>query len=45
LSGGLTFGALSFSGSNIIVTSTNELLATLRGINTTNLRAGDFMAI
>jgi len=45
LSGGLTFGQLSFSGSNIIVTSTNEILATLTGINTTNLTAADFMAI
>ncbi|MEG4294886.1 Ig-like domain-containing protein, partial [Microcoleus sp. D2B6] len=31
LSGGLTFGQLSFSGSNIIVTSTTEILATLTG--------------
>ncbi|MEG4528397.1 cadherin-like domain-containing protein, partial [Microcoleus sp. C2D2] len=31
LSGGLTFGQLSFSGSNIIITSTNEILATLTG--------------
>ncbi|MEG4959487.1 MULTISPECIES: Ig-like domain-containing protein [unclassified Microcoleus] len=45
LSGGLTFGQLSFSGSNIIITSTNEILATLTGINTTTLTAADFMAI
>jgi len=45
LSGGLTFGALSFSGSNIIVTSSNELLATLTGINTTTLTAADFLTV
>jgi Ca2+-binding RTX toxin-like protein len=33
LSGSLTFGQLSFSSSNIIVTATNEILATLTGIN------------
>ena len=44
LSSGLTFGALSFSGSNIIVTDTNELLATLTGINTTTLTAADFVS-
>ncbi|MFN6450603.1 MAG: calcium-binding protein, partial [Nostoc sp. DedSLP05] len=43
LSGGLTFGQLSFSGSNIIVTSTNEILATLTGINTTTLTSADFL--
>ena len=45
LSGGLTFGALSFSGSKIIVTATNEILATLTGINTTTLTAADFLAV
>jgi Ca2+-binding RTX toxin-like protein len=45
LSGGLTFGQLSFSGSNIIVTSTNKILATLTGINTTTLTAADFRAV
>ena len=45
LSGGLTFGQLSFSGSNIIITSTNEILATLTGINTTTLTSADFLAI
>jgi len=45
LSGGLTFGQLSFSGSNIIITSTNEILATLTSINTTTLTSADFMAI
>ena len=42
LSGGLTFGALSFSGSNIIVTASNEILATLTGFNTTTLTAAYF---
>ena len=45
LSGGLTFGQLSFSGSNIFVTSSNELLATLTGINTTTLTAADFLTV
>ena len=45
LSGGLTFGQLSFSGSNIIVTSTNEILATLTGINTATLTAADFLTV
>ncbi|MBD2519856.1 cadherin-like domain-containing protein [Nostoc sp. FACHB-973] len=40
---GLSFGQLSFSGSNIKVTSTNEILATLTGINTTTLTAADFV--
>lgn len=45
LSGSLTFGQLSFSGSNIIITSTNEILATLTGINTTTLTSADFLAV
>ena len=45
LSGRLTFGALSFSGSNIIVTASNKILATLTGINTTTLTAADFLAV
>ncbi|MEG4292804.1 Ig-like domain-containing protein, partial [Microcoleus sp. D2B6] len=45
LSGGLTFGQLSFSGSNIIVTSTTEILATLTGINTTTLTSADFLTV
>ena len=45
LSGGLTFGQLSFSGSNIIITSTNEILATLTGINTTTLTSADFLTV
>ena len=42
---GLSFGQLSFSGSNILVTSTNEILATLTGINTTTLTAADFVTL
>jgi Ca2+-binding RTX toxin-like protein len=45
LSGGLTFGDLSFSGNNIIVTASNEILATLTGINTTTLTAADFLTV
>ncbi|MBX9259329.1 cadherin-like domain-containing protein, partial [Desmonostoc muscorum CCALA 125] len=45
LYGGLSFGQLSFSGSNIKVTSTNEILATLTGINTTTLTAADFVTL
>ena len=45
LSGGLTFGQLSFSGSNIIITSTNEILATLTGINTTTLTSANFLTV
>ncbi|MDF2387722.1 cadherin-like domain-containing protein [Nostoc ellipsosporum NOK] len=43
LYGGLSFGQLSFSANNILVTSTNEVLATLSGINTTTLTAADFV--
>ena len=42
---GLSFGQLSFSASNIKVTSTNEILATLTGINTTTLTAADFVTL
>ena len=45
LSGGLTYAQLSFSGSNIIITSTTEILATLTGINTTTLTAADFLTV
>ncbi|RCJ14692.1 hypothetical protein A6S26_11390 [Nostoc sp. ATCC 43529] len=45
LYGGLSFGQLSFSGNNIKVTSTNEILATLTGINTTTLTAADFVTL
>jgi Ca2+-binding RTX toxin-like protein len=43
LSGGLTFGQLSFSGNDISVGS--EVLATLTGINTTTLTAADFIIV
>ncbi|MEA5535674.1 cadherin-like domain-containing protein, partial [Crocosphaera sp. XPORK-15E] len=42
---GFSFGQLSFSGSTIKVTSTNEILATLTGINTTTLTAADFVSL
>ncbi|MFN6461375.1 MAG: cadherin-like domain-containing protein [Nostoc sp. DedVER02] len=45
LYGGLSFGQLSFSGNNIKVTSTNEILATLTGINTTTLTAANFVTL
>ena len=45
LTGGLTFAQLSFNGNNIIVTSTNEILATLTGIDTTTLTASNFVTI
>ncbi|BAY76285.1 putative outer membrane adhesin [Nostoc linckia NIES-25] len=45
LSGGLTFNQLSFSGHKIIVTATDEILATLTGINTTNLTAANFSIV
>ncbi|MCC5602389.1 beta strand repeat-containing protein [Nostoc favosum] len=42
LSGGLTFNQLSFTGNNIIVAATDEILATLTGISTTTLTAANF---
>ncbi|WGV24804.1 beta strand repeat-containing protein [Halotia branconii] len=45
LSGGLTFGQLSFRGNNILVTSTPEILATLTGIKTTTLTVSDFISV
>ncbi|MEH2233749.1 MAG: cadherin-like domain-containing protein [Nostoc sp.] len=42
---GLSFGQLSFSSSNIKVTSTNEILATLTGINATTLTAANFVTL
>lgn len=45
LAGGLAFGDLSFSGTDIILTSTTEVLATLTGIDTTALTAGDFVTV
>ena len=43
LSGGLTFGQLSFSGNNIL--SNNEVLATLTGFNTTTLVSSNFVTL
>ncbi len=45
LSGGLTFGQLSFCGNNILVSSTQEILAKLTGINTNTLIASDFIIV
>ncbi|AUB37791.1 Ca2+-binding protein, RTX toxin-related [Nostoc flagelliforme CCNUN1] len=45
LSGGLTFNKLSFTGNNIIVTATDEILATLTGISTTTLTAANFTIV
>ncbi|WP_335045713.1 hypothetical protein [Nostoc sp.] len=45
LSGGLTFNQLSFADHKIIVTTTDEILATLTGINTTTLTAANFTIV
>ena len=45
LAGGLSFSDLSFSGNNIILTSTSEVLATLVGVDTTTLTSSDFMTV
>jgi len=45
LSGGLTFNDLVFSGNDIILTSINETLATLTGVDTTTLTSGDFVIV
>ncbi|MDJ0599732.1 MAG: DUF302 domain-containing protein [Crocosphaera sp.] len=42
---GIGFSDLSFSGEDIILTSTNEILATLTGVDTTTLTASDFITI
>ncbi|NET59439.1 MAG: hypothetical protein F6K47_25840 [Symploca sp. SIO2E6] len=42
---GLTFNDLNFSGSDIIVNATNEVLVTLTGVDTTTLTASDFVVI
>ncbi|BBD65689.1 putative outer membrane adhesin [Nostoc commune NIES-4072] len=42
LSDGLTFNQLSFVGNNIIVTATDEILATLTGISSTTLTTDNF---
>jgi Ca2+-binding RTX toxin-like protein len=45
LSGGISFSSLSLSGSNILLTSSNEILATLTGVNTSTLGAANFVTI
>ncbi|NET16682.1 MAG: tandem-95 repeat protein, partial [Okeania sp. SIO1H6] len=45
LTGGLSFADLSFSGSDIIVTSTSEVLATLTGVDATTLTSSDFTTV
>lgn len=45
LAGGLSFADLSFSGSDVIVTSTNEVLATLVGVDATTLTSSDFITV
>ncbi|MBX9254597.1 FG-GAP repeat protein [Desmonostoc muscorum CCALA 125] len=45
LSGGLSFRQLSFTGNKIIVTDTDEVLATLTGINTKTLTAANFTIV
>ena len=45
LSGSICFSDLSFSGMDIILTSTSEVLATLTEVDTTSLTANDFTTI
>jgi hypothetical protein len=45
LADGLTFDQLSFSGSNILIASTNSVLATLTGVNTNTLTSADFVIL
>lgn len=45
LAGGLSFGDLTFSGNNILLTSSNEVLATLTGVDTTTLTSGNFVLV
>ena len=45
LSEGLTFADLSFAGSSILVDDTKEILATVTGVDTTNLTASDFVSV
>ncbi|EDX85252.1 type I secretion target GGXGXDXXX repeat protein domain protein [Synechococcus sp. PCC 7335] len=45
LAGGLGIGELSFVGSDIFVTDTNEVLATLTGIDTTSLSNSQFVLV
>jgi len=45
LAGGLGVGDLTFSGSDIFVSDTNKLLATLTGIDTASLSSSQFVAL
>ena len=45
LSGSLSFGDLSFFDSNIIVTSSSKVLATLTGVNAEDLTSADFVTV
>ncbi|MEM7595470.1 MAG: calcium-binding protein, partial [Cyanobacteria bacterium P01_A01_bin.83] len=43
LAAGLTFDQLSFAGESILLDETNEILATVLGVETTTLTASDFL--
>ena len=45
LSGGIGFNDLSFSGEDLILTSSSEVLATLTGVDTTTLDSSDFTVV
>ncbi len=45
LTGGVTFNDLSFSGNDIIVTGSNEILAILTDVDTTTLSSGNFTLV
>lgn len=45
LSGGLSFGDLSFSSDKISITATDETLAILLGVDTTTLTESDFIVV
>ena len=45
LADGLGLGDLTFSGNDIILTSTSEILATLTGVDTTTLIEDNFVTV
>ena len=45
LSGGISFNDLSFAGNDIILSSTQEVLATLTGVQTSELTSRDFTSL
>ncbi len=45
LTGGLGVGDLSFAGNNIIATDTNEILATLIGVDASSLNSSQFVIV